>query len=173
MYTTTPDWVVSHWLNTADPLGPHSFPGRIVVMEAFQMLCPGCVSHGLPTLQRVRDSFKPEDVAVVGLHTVFEHHAAQGHREALEAFVHEYRLDFPIGVDRQQEGQRLPATMAAYQLRGTPSFVIFDREGRRRHQHFGVSSDLALGAVIGQLLAEPKAIAEPETESCASGACAV
>ncbi|MDJ0879718.1 MAG: TlpA disulfide reductase family protein [Halieaceae bacterium] len=173
MYTTTPDWVVSAWLNTPEALGPQSFPGRIVVLEAFQMLCPGCVSHGLPTLQRVRDSFKPEDVAVVGLHTVFEHHAIQGQREALEAFIHEYRLDFPIGIDRQRQGQRLPETMAAYELRGTPSFVIFDREGRHRHQHFGIGSDLALGALIGQLLAEPAGIAEPEPTGCAAGACAV
>jgi hypothetical protein len=144
-----------------------------VVLEAFQMLCPGCVSHGLPTLQRVRDSFRPEDLAVVGLHTVFEHHAAQGHREALEAFVHEYRLDFPIGIDRQREEQPLPETMSAYQLKGTPSFVIFDREGRRRHQHFGVGSDLTLGAVIGQLLAEPVFEEQPAHASCADGACAV
>lgn len=173
MYTTTPAWSVSDWLNTPEPLGPESFPGRIVVLEAFQMLCPGCVSHGLPTLQRVRDSFRPEDLAVVGLHTVFEHHAAQGHREALEAFVHEYRLDFPIGIDRQREGQPLPETMSAYQLKGTPSFVIFDREGRRRHQHVGVGSDLTLGAVIGQLLAEPVFQEQPAHSSCADGACAV
>ncbi len=173
MDNTTPDWAVSDWLNTPEPLGPQSFPGKVVVLEAFQMLCPGCVSHGLPALQRVRETFKPEDVAVVGLHTVFEHHAAQGHREALEAFIHEYRLDFPIGIDQPREGQRLPSTMAAYGLKGTPSFVIFDSEGRRRHQHFGIGSDLALGALIGQLLAEQVSVTEQETVSCADGVCAV
>ena len=85
------------------------------------MLCPGCVSHGLPQAQRARDAFSPKDLAVVGLHTVFEHHEAQGSRAALAAFLHEYRIDFPVGIDAQDE--RLPQTMRAYQMQGTPTTV--------------------------------------------------
>ena len=36
------------------------------------MLCPACVSHGLPQAARLRETFAPEDLAVIGLHTVFE-----------------------------------------------------------------------------------------------------
>jgi hypothetical protein len=39
-------------------------------------------------------------------------------------------------------------------LRGTPSLVLLDRQGRVRLQHFGSIDDLALGATIGRLLAE-------------------
>ena len=48
--------------------------GRVVAIEAFQMLCPGCVQHGLPQAQRLHRLFRREDVVVIGLHTVFEHH---------------------------------------------------------------------------------------------------
>jgi hypothetical protein len=42
--------------------------------------------------------FKNTDPQVIGLHTVFEHYAAMT-PASLEAFIHEYRLSFPIGVD--------------------------------------------------------------------------
>jgi len=32
--------------------------GRVVMLHAFQMLSPGCVSHGLPQASRVREMFK-------------------------------------------------------------------------------------------------------------------
>jgi len=74
-------------------------------------------------------------------------------------------------------------TMRDYGLRGTPSVVVFDRDGRVRLNHFGQIDDLQLGAVIGQLLAE--ASAQPKVDSadrathqtdasvCAGGVCAV
>lgn len=55
-------------------------------VEAFQLLCPGCVQTGLPQVARVRAEFSSDDVAVLGLHMVFEHHEAQGSRATLEAF---------------------------------------------------------------------------------------
>ena len=44
--------------------------------------------------------------------------------------------------------------MREYQLQGTPSVVLIDRQGRIRLSHFGVIDDMALGAAIGQLAAE-------------------
>ena len=153
MALTTPEWTVAEWLNSEDPLSLSDFSGRIVVLEAFQMLCPGCVSHGLPLLQQVQATFDPANVAVLGLHTVFEHHEAQGSRAALAAFLHEYRISFPVGIDAQRSGSPLPATMADYEMQGTPTVVLFDRNGQRVQQFFGQISALALGANIGALLA--------------------
>src|SRR5690606_27202227 len=89
-----PPLQVERWFNTPEPLTLDALRGRVVVLEAFQMLCPGCVSHGLPQARRVYDTFPPEEVAVIGLHTVFEHHAAMT-PVSLEAFLHEYRIEFP------------------------------------------------------------------------------
>ena len=162
-----PPLLTSSWLNSATPLDISDFRGRVLVIEAFQMLCPGCVAHGVPQAQRVAQAFPSDQVAVIGLHTVFEHHEVQGTQEALAAFAHEYRLDFPIGIDRQDG--RLPATMTAYGMRGTPTLVVIDRDGLRRFQRFGHVNDLALGSIIGSLLAEPAAA--DESEMAAAGKC--
>ncbi len=142
----------AQWFNTAEPPTLAALRGRVVAIEAFQMLCPGCVLHGLPQVQRVAATFG-SDVAVIGLHTVFEHHAAQG-PEPLQAFLHEWRIRFPVGVDAPGPGA-LPRTMAAYGLQGTPTLVLIDRAGRLRARHFGQVSDLALGAEIMVLVREP------------------
>ena len=157
-----PPLQTSGWLNANKPLDVPDFRGRVLVIEAFQMLCPGCVSHGLPQAQRIAEAFPNEQVAVIGLHTVFEHHEAQGTRAALAAFAHEYRLNFPIGID-QQDG-RLPVTMTAYNMKGTPTLVVIDRSGFLRFQRFGHVDDLILGSIIGTLLAEPLPTREPEEE---------
>lgn len=160
---------VSHWFNTKEPLTLESLRGRVVVLHAFQMLCPGCVSHGLPQAQRIADAFAPAQVAVVGLHTVFEHHAVMGSPAALQAFIHEYRLRFPVGIDMPgPTGHGVPRTMAQLDLRGTPSVVVLDRHGRIRLHHFGTIDDLRLGALLGQLVAEPTAAQPAAGDAAAS-----
>lgn len=143
----------AQWLNAAEPLTLEALRGRIVVIEAFQMLCPGCVSHGLPQAMRIQDTFSQDDVVVIGLHSVFEHHAVQT-PQALKAFLHEYRIGFPVAVDTPGEIGGLPKTMAAYAMQGTPTLVLIDRLGRRRAQHFGHVTDLRLGAEIMALITE-------------------
>lgn len=148
-----PELAVSHWFNTPEPITLHSLRGRVVLLHAFQMLCPGCVSHGTPQAQRAQTLFRNTDLAVIGLHTVFEHHAAMT-PVSLETFIHEYRLTFPIGVDQAGENDPIPVTMRRYQMRGTPSCVIIGRDGAIRHHGFGQEEDMALGAILGSLLAE-------------------
>ncbi len=118
------------------------------------MLCPGCVSHSLPQAKRVRAYFRPSDLVVLGLQTVFEHKDAQGTEAALRAFLHEYRIDFPVGIDRQMGDSRIPSTMSEYQMEGTPTMILIDAEGLIRRQLFGREEDLALGAQISELIAE-------------------
>lgn len=146
------EWSVETWFNHQGELHLADLRGRVVALEAFQMLCPSCVSHGIPQAQRIREEFPESEVAVIGLHTVFEHHQAmQPH--ALEAFLHEYRVRFPVGVDRPT-ADRLPETMVRFQLQGTPSLLLFDRRGELRAHHFGPVSDMKVGAEISALVAE-------------------
>jgi hypothetical protein len=152
---------LSGWLNSLTAPRLDALRGRVVLLHAFQMLCPSCVSHGLPQAARAHEALAGEGLAVIGLHTVFEHHAAMS-REALEAFVHEYRLRFPIGIDAPAPEGPVPLTMQAYGLRGTPSLVLVDRGGRIRLNHFGHLDDLVLGTLLGRLLEEPAPRSEPE-----------
>ena len=169
---TAPDLHVIDWFNTPRPLSLQDLRGRVVMIEAFQMLCPGCVSHGLPQAQRVAESFSRDDLVVLGLHSVFEHHAAQGTPAALRAFLHEYRIAFPVGIDAPSRDGGLPKTMAAYRMQGTPNQILIDRQGRLRKQKFGPEQDLLLGAEIMSLLREEASPFQPiEEERRAAAAC--
>jgi len=161
-------WATTQWFNS-DPLTLDSLRGRVIVLGTFQMLCPGCVANGLPQLQRVEQTFLRDDVAVIGLHTVFEHHAAMT-PASLEVFLHEYRIGFPIGVDAPDDPEGVPLTMTRYRLRGTPSLVLIDRNGFIRHRALGHQPDLTLGARIAQLIAQPRNAA-PEAHQTGEGVC--
>ena len=148
---TLPDWSIAQWFNTnGAPLSLTDLRGKIVLIEAFQMLCPGCVLHGLPLAQQVQQVFPPDKVAVIGLHTVFEHHEAMT-PVSLKAFLHEYRITFPVGVDAAGP-VHMPETMKRYEMQGTPSMLLVDHRGALAAHHFGQISPLKLGAEIGQLI---------------------
>ncbi|MFC5995681.1 redoxin domain-containing protein [Pseudonocardia hispaniensis] len=147
-----PELDVTEWLNS-DPLTLAALRGRVVVLEAFQMLCPGCVSHSLPQAKRVAETFPADEVIVLGLHTVFEHHEAM-RPVSLRAFVYENRLTFPIAIDRHDGPDPTPVTFSRYGMRGTPTTVLVDRAGRVRGQAFGSVPDLTLGAQVAALAAE-------------------
>lgn len=143
-----PELQVSEWIGAPSTLA--SLRGRVVLVEAFQMLCPGCITYGLPQAKRVTQLFP--DVAVVGLHTVFEHHAVTG-PDALRVFLSEFAIGFPVAIDRHED-DAIPLTMRRYGLRGTPSTLVIDRTGRLRFSHFGAVDDLILGVLLGRLLGE-------------------
>jgi hypothetical protein len=152
-HPAAPAWQVSQWFNTEVSLDLAGLRGQVIALHAFQMLCPGCVLHGVPQAERIHQLFAGEGVAVVGLHTVFEHHDAM-QPVSLQAFLHEFRVTHPVGVDAATPGQRIPATMRAYGMQGTPTLVLIDRAGRIRRQHFGRLDDLTVGAEVMRLIGE-------------------
>jgi hypothetical protein len=129
--------------------------GKCVLAVAFQMLCPGCVSHGLPQARRVRALFPQSDLMVIGLHTMFEHHEAQG-PDALRDFLHARRIAIPVGVDAPAADGGLPQTMRACGMQGTPTTLLIDRKGRLRLHKFGHVEDLRLGAALASLIGEAR-----------------
>lgn len=149
-----PAWHTTAWLNTPQPLDLAQLRGKVVLLHAFQMLCPGCVAHAIPQAKRAAQLFAGAPLAVIGLHTVFEHHAVMG-ADALQVFLHEYRVNFPVGIDAPgPDGDPIPRTMRAYAMQGTPTTILIDAAGQLRQQVFGACDDLWLGAEIGMLLAE-------------------
>ncbi len=168
-----PELAVSQWFNAEGPITLAALRGKVVVIEAFQMLCPGCVAHGLPQAQQIHAVFPKDKVAVLGLHTVFEHHDAMT-PVSLKAFIHEYQLRFPIGVD-QPGPSELPMTMQAYAMRGTPSLIIIDQRGRLRANHFGQANDMQVAYQISALVhAEDAGQAQDEpADGCGEDGCVV
>ncbi len=146
-----PELAVSRWFNTPAPLTLEALRGKVVLLHAFQMLCPGCTSHGTPQAEKAHRMFKGSDLVAIGLHTVFEHHAAMT-PIALEAYIHEYRLTMPVGVDQPGEGTPMPVTMERYAMQGTPTAILIGRDGMILHHGFGQEEDMALGARIAAAL---------------------
>lgn len=149
-----PELQIQSWLNTEEPLSLEKLRGKVIAIFAFQMLCPGCVQHSIPQARQVHALFSKEDVAVIGLHTVFEHHEAMT-EVSLKAFVHEYRLEFPIGIDMPSDNKTpIPKTMGIYQMSGTPTLLLIDRKGQLRKNKFGHEQDLIVGAELASLVSE-------------------
>jgi hypothetical protein len=153
-----PELLVQTWFNTDRPLLLSGLRGRVVVLAAFQVLCPNSIGSGIPQAQRIYETFEPTDVAVIGLHATFEHHDAFS-PAVLKAFIHEYRLKFPIALDQPSPTSPIPHTMERYKMRGTPSLVLIDRHGLVRKHTFGPVDDLRIGAEIGALTQEPDTVA--------------
>ncbi len=139
------------WLNTEQDLNLEELRGNIIVIHVFQMLCPGCVQHSIPQAKKIHERFKKDEVLVLGLHSVFEHHDAMN-KIALQAFLHEYKVT--LAIDLPQENDYLPTTMKKYDLQGTPTLIIIDKHGNLRMKAFGFVDDLEVGLLVGSLLSE-------------------
>ena len=66
-----PNFGVSSWVQGA-PTNFDQERGHIVVLEVFQVNCPGCFIHALPDAIRIYQKYKDDGVRVLGLATAFE-----------------------------------------------------------------------------------------------------
>lgn len=149
---TPPELDVARWLNSDDRITLAGLKGKVVVVSVFQMLCPGSVKHALPQAARIAQGFEDSEVQVIGLHSVFEDHDKQG-PEALAGFVADNELPFPIAVDAA-DARELPKTFMSYEVQGTPTVLIFDRQGRLRRHYLGRVDDIRIGAEVMALAME-------------------
>lgn len=147
------EWQADVWFNSPTPPTLAALRGTVVLLHAFHIFCPACVSRAVPQAERLHRDFAADGVSVIGLHTIFEHHAAMT-PAMVEAFVREYDISHPVGVDSAGPNKSIPVTMGRYVMRGTPSLVLIDRAGRLRLHEFGSVPDLDLGVAIGRLLQE-------------------
>src|SRR3984957_15700051 len=159
-----PELLVEKWVNTDHPLTLSGLRGRVVVLAAFQVLCPNSIASGVPQARRIYETFAPGDVTVIGMHTTFEHNDAFN-PAVLKAFIQEYRLKFPIALDQRNAAGPIPHTMERYKMRGTPSLVLIDRHGMVRKHAFGAVDDLRIGAEIGALIRESETAALPRSSA--------
>lgn len=149
-----PELVTAAWLN-ADPAPTlKDLKGKVVVLAAFQQHCPGSLKHGLPQAARLAQAFSDDEVVVIGLNTPFEEADKQGKKD-LETFVAEHGLSFPVALDKTN-GTSLPKTMEAFEIQGTPTVLIFDRQGRLRRHYLGQVDDLRIGAEVMALTIEAR-----------------
>ena len=126
-----PELRVDEWLDGNDlPRRIADIDAPIIYLYAFQSWCPGCHSHGFPTLAAVKEHYekagKADLVEVIAIQTVFEGHETNTAEAALKSVKEHGLEDIALGHDSGHP----PKTMADYRTGGTPWTVLIgpDRE---------------------------------------------
>ncbi|WP_024297871.1 redoxin domain-containing protein [Methylomicrobium lacus] len=196
---------VSEWVQGA-PVNFDRLRGRVVLVEVFQVNCPGCFFYALPEAIELHRKYADAGLAVLGVATAFEDFdkntlenlrllvernevigetfKALSQHGQLEQGRLPYRIPFPLAMDRLSERQgeisgddilgfihgRLPnfdqqpeayrqqviqqvgkylqslryraETFERFQLKGTPSQILVDKQGVLRACEFGAFPDL-------------------------------
>jgi len=134
-----PDWIISEWIN-GDARTLDELRGKVVIVDFFQLWCPGCNAFSIPLLKHWEQTFKQEIAAgkleVISIHTVFEGHDYQN-PDKLKKFLKRKQIHHLVGIDRHEPGQRVPRTMRLFGTMGTPEMAFIDQNGIIRFQEFG------------------------------------
>jgi len=134
-----PEWDISEWINS-EPINLAGLRGKVVVIDFFQLWCPGCNSFSIPLMHHWEQVFEKQAgegrIAFVSIHTVFEGHSFQTPKR-LRRFLKKKGINHAVGIDRHIDGNRLPETMRRYRTNGTPEIAIIDKHGIIRMQQFG------------------------------------
>lgn len=122
-----PEFRFDEWLanvDTDDGLRLADIDEPFVYLYNFQSWCPGCHSHGFPTMKAVKDHLKTsgaEDlVRFVAVQTVFEGHDTNTADAAIDSMARHDLSDIALGHDTGPP----PTIMVDYQTGGTPWTVI-------------------------------------------------
>jgi len=150
-----PEWQVSEWIN-GDPARLEDNRGKVVLIEFFQLWCPGCNRFSIPLFNRWDEKYGDrDDVLIVSIHTVFEGHDVQNPGR-LRQFVHDRGIRHPVGIDAYdpKDPKGTPITMRRFETGGTPHVAIVDKHGKLRFSHFGDFRPEVVESFIDRLLKE-------------------
>lgn len=200
-----PELQVAAWIQ-GGPVNISTLRGQVVLVEVFQVNCPGCFVHALPEALHLHQTYRDKGLTVIGLATAFEDFDKNtlanlerlvttgeltgdplqqlGKAGLLDGARLDYSLPFPIGMDVLIENdevvnddaidafiaRQLPEyqswsderkqpvydkarnyleskthcaqTFETYNLQGTPSSILVDREGILRDVSFGYMNHL-------------------------------
>ena len=156
-YKKAPEWLISEWIN-GEGVTLSNLKGQVVIVEFFQLWCPGCNKFSIPLMNQWATTYKKEiesgKLAMLSIHTVFEGHLFQSPKR-LKSFVKEKEIHHLVGIDLHRDGERLPETMKRYRTRGTPEMAIIDKNGYLRFQRFGGFNPGMAEHLIEKLISEP------------------
>jgi hypothetical protein len=68
---SAPDWMVSDWVQ-GEARNLRDYRGRLVLIEVFQVNCPGCFLYALPRAIDLDRRYRERGLVVIGLATAFE-----------------------------------------------------------------------------------------------------
>ena len=146
-----PELDVQEWMNTDASFSVGANEGKVVYLFFFQSWCPGCSSHGFPTLQAVYDAYKDDErVSFAIVQTVFEGYSFNTTEKGLEK-IEEFGLtDIPFAQSVGEDDSRSPV-MSDYRSGGTPWTVIIGPDGVVAFDGFSIGETTAIETVEGLL----------------------
>lgn len=148
-----PELEISKWLNGKGTF-LKNLQGKVVVLEFFQLWCPGCSKFSIPLMKEWIKKFADDkNVFFISIHTVFEGHSYQNPRR-LKKFLKSKNIKHPVGIDRHRGNEPVPITMQRYRTGGTPCIVIIDKSGVIRFKYFGAFREEPVGDLIRYLIKE-------------------
>jgi peptide-methionine (R)-S-oxide reductase len=123
--TTAPEFRFDHWLdNVEGDVRIADIDEPVIYLYNFQSWCPGCHSHGFPTLNAVRTALEAngfaEHVKFIAVQTVFEGHDTNTADAARESLARHGLGDIALGHDSGHP----PTIMSDYRTGGTPWTVV-------------------------------------------------
>lgn len=135
--------------------------GERTLLLVFQVNCPGCFTYALPLAETIHQDRDRLGLTVLGLSTAFEdfelntvQHTEQlvhqgtlvgETRRVLERDQYENPLSFPVATDAGIQAG-VGETFETNRLRGTPSWILLEADGRILSHAFG---ELPLNAKPG------------------------
>ncbi|MFT5468919.1 MAG: thiol-disulfide isomerase/thioredoxin [Verrucomicrobiales bacterium] len=154
-----PSWNIDSWYQLpkdTETLDVTDFRGKVLVVYCFQSWCPGCHSHGFPTLKKLVSKFDDDEkVEFVVIQTAFEGLETNS-VEKLKPTAERYDLKIPFGhsATRRRDGR---SVLESYRTGGTPWFIIIDPLGKVQHNGFSIDFDEAAEAIEELKNAKPDA----------------
>lgn len=117
--------------------------GKVVLLNFFATWCPPCRDE-MPSIEEAYHTYRDKGFMVLGISRDEEGN------KALEPFVKEFGLSFPVVLDLELQAFNL------YFVRGIPVSYLLDRQGRIAGMHIGPAdwNSPEAQALIEQLLEE-------------------
>ncbi len=147
-----PEINLSNWIDAAgqptDRILLSQLRGKVIYLYFFQHWCPGCHSHGFPTLQTLAQTFKGDDrVVLLAVQTAFEGKSINT-LDKLRKNQIDYDVAIPMAHDGGEGNPRgMPQTMIDFRSGGTPWTVIVDPDGKVVYNQFHIDVNQAIDLI--------------------------
>jgi thiol-disulfide isomerase/thioredoxin len=127
-----------------EALSLRSLRGQVVLVNFWATWCPPCRVE-MPAFERLYRDRADEGFVILGLSV------DRAGRGVVRDFLSERDITFPNAMASEEMKRAFGG------IRGLPTSILIDREGRIRHRVTGIFTEPALRLAVGRLLAEKPA----------------